>query len=114
MTNSAPAGQSTTFDGSSDPAVSYTSGGSLAANFAAALGAKQSFDNTMISTTSGSSGTANGGGGYSFDEGLLKSAGWNPSSEVTVNGASFALPAFGSSTSGPDNLLAANQTIGAS
>ncbi len=113
MTNSAPAGQSTTFDGSSDPAVSYTSGGSLAANFAAALGAKQSFDNTMISTTSGSSGTANGGGGYSFDEGLLKSAGWNPSSEVTVNGASFALPAFGSSTSGPDNLLAANQTIGA-
>jgi hypothetical protein len=107
------------FDGAGDPgcstdsAVCFTSDASLQANFAAALGAGQSFDNTMISTESGSPGTANAdGGGTSFDEAQLAAAGWNPGGTVTLDGASFTLPKFGTSTSGPDNLLAANQTIG--
>jgi hypothetical protein len=113
MTNDAPPGQGTTFDGAADPAVSYTSGASLSANFAAALAAGQPFDNTMISTTAGSAGTANGDGyGDALDEALIKSAGWNPGGTVTVDGASFELTSFGSPGSGPDNLLSANQTIG--
>jgi len=112
-TNGAAPSQSWTFSGAGDPAVSYTSGSSLQANFAAALAAGQTFDNTMISTQSGSSGSANGNGyGGSIDEGLVKAAGWNPAGQVTVDGATFTLPGFGSSTSGPDNVLAANQTIG--
>jgi hypothetical protein len=99
---------------STDPAVCFTSESSLAANFAKALTAGQSFDNRMISTQAGSSGAANGDGNYeSFDEAELKAAGWNPGGTVTVDGATFTLPSFGSSTSGDDNLLAANQTIGA-
>ena len=56
-------GSSATFTGAADPAVSYTAGASLAANFAAALGAGQPYDNTIISTQAGQSGTANGDGG---------------------------------------------------
>jgi hypothetical protein len=119
-TNGAAANQSWTFSGAGDPGCSatnpsacYTSGTSLQANFLAALGASESYDNTMISTESGSSGSANGdGGGKSFDEQQLKNAGWNPGGTVTIDGTSFSLPSFGSSTSGPDNLLAADQTIG--
>jgi hypothetical protein len=102
------------FDGAGDAPVSYTSGSSLAANFATALTKNEPFDNRMISTQAGSSGAANGDGNYeSFDEAQLKAAGWNPGGTVTVDGATFTLPSFGSSTSGDDNLLAANQTIGA-
>ncbi|WP_392668704.1 hypothetical protein [Streptomyces sp. LN785] len=39
----------------------------------------------------------------------LKAAGWQPGGKITVDGASFTLPNFGS-TSG-DNVMAANQTI---
>jgi len=114
MTNDAAAGSSTTFTGAGDPNAQYTSGSSLQANFAAALGAKQSFDNTMISTQAGSSGAANGdGGGKSLDEAQLSAAGWDPGKTVTVDGATFSLPGFGSAASGPDNVLSANQTIGA-
>jgi hypothetical protein len=106
-------GSSATFTGSADAPVSYTAGASLAANFAAARGAGQPYDNTIISTQAGQSGNANGDGGHrSFDEALLTSAGWAPGKAVTVDGASFTLPSFGTSASGPDNLLAANQTIG--
>lgn len=113
-TNGAAPSQSWTFSGAGDPNVSYTSAASLQANFAGALTAGQAFDNTMISTASAAPGSANfDGGGRSFDEAELKTAGWNPGGHVTVDGATFTLPNFGSSTSGPDNLLAANQTIGA-
>ncbi|HUC25350.1 MAG TPA: hypothetical protein VMA73_21810 [Streptosporangiaceae bacterium] len=102
------------FDGAGDAPVSYTSGSSLAANFATALTKDEPFDNRMISTQASSSGAANGDGNYeSFDEAQLKAAGWNPGGTVTVDGATFTLPSFGSSNSGDDNLLAANQTIGA-
>ena len=97
-----------------DPNAAYTSGGSLQANFTAALGAGQPWDNTIISTTAGSPGTANGDGGdTAFDEAQLTAAGWQPGKTMTVDGATFALPDFGTSASGPDNLLSANQTIGA-
>jgi hypothetical protein len=102
------------FTGSGDPNVQYVSGTSLQANFTAALGAGQPFDNTMISTAAGSSGTANGdGGGQSLDEAQLTAAGWQAGKPVTVDGATFTLPDFGTAGSGPDNLLSANQTIGA-
>jgi hypothetical protein len=113
MTNDAAPGSSSTFSGAVDTPVSYTSGASLQANFTAALAAGASYDNTMISTKAGSSGTANGdGGGKSVDEVQLTTAGWAAGKTVTVDGTSFALPSFGSASSGPDNLLAANQTIG--
>jgi hypothetical protein len=109
----APQGSNSAFSGAGDPSVSFTSAGSLQANFDAALTAGQSFDNTMISTAAGASGTANGdGGGDSLDESQLQDAGWEPGGHVTVDGTTFTLPDFGTSTSGPDNVLAANQTIG--
>jgi hypothetical protein len=112
-TNAAPAGSTSTFTGSGDPSASYTSGGSLQANFASALGAGQPYDNTMISTESGSPGAANGdGAGGALDEAQLTAAGWRAGQTVTVDGATFTLPGFGSTASGPDNLLAANETIG--
>jgi hypothetical protein len=87
-------------------------------SFSAALSAGEPFDNTMISTASGQSGNGNADGSQdSIDSALLEQAGWNPSptngpaSTVTVDGATFTLPHFGSSNSGPDNILAAGQTI---
>lgn len=113
MTNGAVAGATSTFSGASDAAVSFTSGSSLQANFTAALGAGASYDNTMISTQAGSPGAANAdGNGDAVDAGLLTAAGWHAGGVVTVDGATFKLPSFGTSGSGPDNLLAANQTIG--
>jgi hypothetical protein len=100
------------FDGAGDTQMSYISGNSLAANFTAALGAKQPFDNQMISTESGSSGSANGdGSGDTLDEAQLQDAGWTPAGMVTVDGATFSLPSFGAAGV-PDNLLAADQLIG--
>jgi hypothetical protein len=91
------------FSATADPAVTYSS-------FAAALGAGQPFDNTMISSSSSDSGTANAdGAGNSFSSAALEAAGWQPGGRVTVDGAAFTLPDFG--TGSPDNLLAANQTI---
>jgi hypothetical protein len=117
--NGAPPGSNSAFSGAgdpgcaADPAVCFQSGASLQANFEAALGAGKSFDNTMISTEAGSSGEANGdGGGRSLDEAQLQDAGWDPGGTVTVDGATFTLPDFGAPTSGADNVLAANQTIG--
>jgi hypothetical protein len=93
-----------TFTATADPAVTYPS-------FSAALSAGQPSDNTMISSTSGAScGTATGDGlGSDFDATDLASAGWKPGGTVTVDGASFTLPAFGACAA--DNLLAAGQTI---
>ncbi|MGH3158738.1 MAG: hypothetical protein ACRDNF_19485 [Streptosporangiaceae bacterium] len=104
-----------TFDVKGDAGVSYASGtpgSSLESNFLAARGAGQSYDNTMISSTSGAScgATTGDGQGTDFAAGELTSAGWDSGQPVTVNGTSFTLPSFGSCQ--PDNVLAANQTIG--
>jgi hypothetical protein len=81
-------------------------------SFTAALSAGEPFDNTMISTTAGKSGGANADGmSDSLDEAQLKAAGWQPGGSLAVDGATFTLPNFGSSTSGSDNILAAGQTI---
>jgi hypothetical protein len=119
-TNGAPAGQSWTFSGAGDPdcaqdsAVCFTSDDTLQKNFQAALGAEQSFDNTMISKTSGSNlgcaSDAGDGAGRLFDGAQLNSAGWTSGGTLTVDGASFTLPSYGSCTA--DNVLSANQTIG--
>jgi hypothetical protein len=94
-----------TFVAAGDPAVSYGS-------FTAAL-ANSSAANTMISTSASGSGTAAGDAwGSSISESDLKTAGWQPGRQVTVDGAGFTLPQFGTSASGADNLLAAGQTIG--
>jgi hypothetical protein len=109
VTNGQSPGAST-FIAAGDRAVSCDS-------FTAALAnncdAPASFDNTMISTSASSSGTAHGDGdGNSISESDLVAAGWQPGGVVTADGAGFTLPHFGTSTSGPDNLLAAGQTIG--
>jgi len=50
------------------------------------------------------------GAGASFEATDLKTAGWNPGSTVTVNGATIKLPAaYGAGTS--DNMLAAGQIV---
>ena len=93
-----------TFTAQEDPATTPYS------SWSAALAAKASWDNVMIATSTASSGSGNGdGGGTSFDLADLEAEGWNPGGQVTVDGATFTLPDFG--TGSPDNLLAANQTI---
>jgi hypothetical protein len=92
-----------TFTVASDPDVTYPS-------FAAALAAGQSFDNTMISTSTTDSGSADADGyDQSVPEQEMTAAGWQPGGTVTIDGARFTLPDFGSGA--PDNVLAANQTI---
>jgi hypothetical protein len=96
------------FQADADPSVTYPS-------FADALSAGQPSDNTMISSSASESGTADGdgngdGNGDAFSEADLKAAGWQPGGTVTVDGARFSLPDFG--TGSPDNLLAANQRVG--
>jgi hypothetical protein len=92
------------FNANADPNVTYSS-------MSAALAAGQPYDSTMISNTSAAScGAATGDGtGTDFDATDLANAGWGAGKTVTVDGATFTLPAFGSC--GPDNVLAANQTI---
>jgi hypothetical protein len=70
--------------------------------------------NRMISNgASNTSGTGDGdGGGATLPASQLTTAGWKSGGTVTVDGATFTLPSYGSSTSGDDNLLAANQIIG--
>jgi len=92
-----------TFTATADPDVTYSS-------FAGALTAGKAFDNTMISDSASTAGSADGdGNGDAFSEAELKNAGWKPGGTVTVDGATFTLPGFG--TGDPDNILAANQTI---
>lgn len=99
-----------TFSTSNDPNVSC-------ASFADALNNSctgPSAPNTMISNGSGNTaGTANGDGARTaLSEADLTAAGWGPGTSVTVDGATFTLPDFGTSASGADNVLSANQTIG--
>ncbi|MEV8627432.1 hypothetical protein [Streptomyces sp. NPDC051079] len=66
------------------------------------------FNNTAVSDNAAPASADVDGAGYSFSKQDLADAGWKGGGNVTVNGATFALPAFGS---GKDNVLAANQTI---
>jgi hypothetical protein len=109
-----PQGQSYTYDGAGDAAVPYTAQATLQANFTAAENdSGHSFGNTMISKAASLTGGANADGTTSLDEQQMKNAGWNPGGTVTVDGADFTLPQFGTASSGPDNLLAANEVLGA-
>ena len=107
------------FTAGSDPAIScpdfasaLTSTGCVQAD--GTTQATSTAANTMISNGSGdASGTADADGfGSSLPASQLQAAGWKPGGNVIVDGATFTLPQFGSSSSGNDNLLAAGQTIG--
>ncbi|MFJ4678551.1 LamG-like jellyroll fold domain-containing protein [Kitasatospora sp. NPDC088783] len=66
------------------------------------------FNNTAISADSNrAAGAADGTASFSATD--LNNAGWTSGRKVTVNGATFTLPSFGSSQA--DNVLAANQTV---
>jgi hypothetical protein len=113
-TNGAPQGSGdSTFTAAGDPKVTCGTFADALANTCSA----PSSPNTMISRTASSStvdcGTTTGdGNGGNLDATQLEQAGWQPGpgTQVTVDGATFALPQFGACQ--PDNVLAANQTIG--
>ena len=109
-TNGATSGD-TTFIAAGDAAVSCPSFADALGNSCSGGG---SSPNTMISKASGSplscGATAGDGGGRGFDATDLANAGWRAGGTITIDGASFGLPGFGSCQ--PDNVLAANQTIG--
>ncbi|WP_329341427.1 hypothetical protein OG252_35960 [Streptomyces sp. NBC_01352] len=67
------------------------------------------FDNTATTDDSNRTTADADGVGATLSLQDLKAAGWQPGGKVTVDGAPFTLPNFGS-TSG-DNVMAANQTI---
>ncbi|MDI5964913.1 LamG-like jellyroll fold domain-containing protein [Streptantibioticus silvisoli] len=71
--------------------------------------------NTAISSDAATSLADADGGGHSLSAQDLEAAGWNPGGKVTLDGATFSLPDFGTSTPTQevhDNILADNQTIG--
>ncbi|MCX4749211.1 hypothetical protein OG455_27525 [Kitasatospora sp. NBC_01287] len=68
------------------------------------------FNNIAISSDSSMSTASADGAGFSYSANDLANAGWNSGGKVTIDGATFTLPAFGGSGQ-DDNLLAANQTI---
>ncbi|NJP41844.1 hypothetical protein HCN08_00170 [Streptomyces sp. PRB2-1] len=67
------------------------------------------FDNTAVSDNADPGAANIDGAGYSFSLQDLEAQGWQPGGKLTVDGATFTLPDFGSGA--PDNVLAANQTI---
>ncbi|MGW2643019.1 hypothetical protein [Streptomyces sp. NPDC001348] len=67
------------------------------------------FNNTATTADSNRTTADADGAGATLSLQDLKAAGWQPGGKVTVDGATFSLPNFGS-TSG-DNVMAANQTI---
>ncbi|MEU0025374.1 hypothetical protein [Streptomyces sp. NPDC006335] len=67
------------------------------------------FDNTATTDDSNRSTADADGVGATLSLQDLKAAGWQPGGKITVDGASFTLPNWGSS--GGDNVMAANQTI---
>ncbi|NLT53060.1 MAG: hypothetical protein GXX79_00510 [Actinomycetales bacterium] len=86
-------------------AYRFTAAGHPKRTFA---GLAEAFDNVAI--TDDEAPEAGGADGYwSYSAQELRSAGWTPGGEVTVNGATFTVPDFG--TGKPDNVLAAGQTI---
>ncbi|WP_316740131.1 hypothetical protein [Streptomyces sp. MK7] len=67
------------------------------------------FNNTAVTDNSNQSAGDADGSGATMSLQDLKAAGWQPGGKITVDGAAFTLPSFGS-VSG-DNVMAANQTI---
>lgn len=67
------------------------------------------FDNTSISDDASPGSGDMDGAGSSYSRQDLEAAGWMPGGKVTVDGADFSLPDFGSGAA--DNVMAANQTI---
>ncbi|MET7646438.1 hypothetical protein ABZS83_22980 [Streptomyces sp. NPDC005426] len=70
---------------------------------------KDAFNNTSISADTNPGAANADGAGHSFSAQDLVAAGWKSGEKITVNGADFTLPVFG--TGAADNVLAANQTI---
>jgi hypothetical protein len=94
--------------GNASPAAQYhfTAVGHLGKTYASLSSA---FNNTAVSSDAAMSGPDADGSGHSFSLTDLQAMGWQPGQKLTVDGATFTLPAFGSGTA--DNVLAANQTI---
>lgn len=67
------------------------------------------FNNTAVSNDTAMSAADADGSGFSYSLQDLRTAGWQPGGKITVDGADFTLPNFGSGS--PDNVLAANQKI---
>ncbi|MBD0739400.1 LamG-like jellyroll fold domain-containing protein [Streptomyces sp. CBMA29] len=67
------------------------------------------FNNTGISSDSNTAQADIDGSGDSFSATDLANAGWASGGKVTVDGATFTLPAFGAGQK--DNVLAADQTV---
>lgn len=67
------------------------------------------FNNTGISPDANRALGNLGGDGESYSATDLTNAGWTSGGKLTVDGAGFTLPAFGSGQK--DNVLAANQTV---
>ncbi|MGY5044230.1 hypothetical protein ACWDE0_01025 [Streptomyces sp. 900105755] len=67
------------------------------------------FNNTAVTDDSNKATADADGYGATMSLQDLKAAGWQPGGKITVDGAAFTLPAFGSAAG--DNVLAANQTI---
>lgn len=70
---------------------------------------QKAFNNTATTDDSNRTTADADGVGASLSLQALKAAGWQPGAKVTVDGATFTLPNWGSSSG--DNVLAANQTI---
>ena len=66
-------------------------------------------NSTAVSSNTNTAAADADGAGNSLSLQDLQTAGWTPGGKVTVDGATFTLPNFGS---GKDNVLADNQTIG--
>ncbi|MCQ4082490.1 hypothetical protein NGB36_18250 [Streptomyces sp. RB6PN25] len=92
-------------DISGDPGYDFTATGDATTP----CGSLQAcMDNTAISPDSNMSlGAADGYSSFSATD--LTNAGWNSGGKVTIDGATFTLPAYGSGQK--DNVLAANQQV---
>ncbi|MBS2963972.1 hypothetical protein KGA66_13025, partial [Actinocrinis puniceicyclus] len=97
-------------DAAGDSNIGWTSYPFLAAGHANTVCASfiACLNNTAVSPDNNpSEGAADGY--FSFSATDLTNAGWKAQQSVTIDGATFTLPAFG--TGAHDNILAANQTI---
>ncbi|MEU6240645.1 hypothetical protein [Streptomyces sp. NPDC047024] len=72
-------------------------------------GLKDAFNNTAVTDDQAQAAADADGAGGTVSLQDLKAAGWQPGGKITVDGATFTLPDFGST--GGDNVMAANQTI---
>ncbi|MEV6496641.1 hypothetical protein [Streptomyces prunicolor] len=91
---------------SSQQQYEFTAVGHAAKTYASLQAA---FDNTATTDDSTPTTADADGVGATLSLQELKAAGWQPGGKITVDGATFTLPNWGSGTG--DNVLAANQTI---